>query len=116
MKFTFSLKSNRVFKYVIKKGKFSPKKHISVHISRNKSKHINNLGICVSKKNGNSVQRNKLKRWVREAYKIEENALKKGYNVVVILKKDTTVENVNFFIINNELSKCFKDLEVYEKI
>lgn len=116
MKFTFSLKSNRVFKYVLKKGKFSPKKHISVHVSKNKINNINNLGICVSKKNGNSVQRNKLKRWVREAYKIEEYTLKKGYNIVVIVKRDTTVENSDFFVIKNELSKCFEDLDIYEKI
>ena len=115
MKFTFSLKSNRVFKYVIKKGKFSSKKHISVHVAKNKSKDINNLGVCVSKKNGNSVQRNKLKRWVRESYKVEEKALRKGFNIVVILRKDTTVSNVEFFCIKDELSSCLKDLDIYEK-
>ena len=39
------------------------------------NKNINELGIAVSKKAGNSVKRNKIKRLIRENYRILEEKL-----------------------------------------
>ena len=60
------------------------KKQDSVYVKKNSVEDENNLGICVSKKHGNSVVRNKLKRWVREAYYSLENSLDKNYNIVIL--------------------------------
>ena len=75
----------------------------------------NFLGICISKKNGNSVQRNKMKRWIREIYKQEEPNLKKGYNIVVLYKKSTTIDKINYFILEKEVKNCLEELGLYEK-
>ena len=98
MRATLKIKKNNVFRYILKKG-----------ISN-----INYLGICVSKKNGNSVNRNKLKRWVREAYKLEEIKLKKNFCIIILLKKNTTVQSANFSVIREDMQKCFTELELYE--
>lgn len=119
MKSTLIIKKNNVFRYILKKGKYAKGKYIVIHISNKKiiKNHINNtnyFGVCVSKKNGNSVSRNKLKRWVREIYKNEEESLKKNYNIVILFKKNCSFENVNYNKLYEDIKKCFKELGLYE--
>ena len=114
MKFTLRIKDSRVFKYILRKGKYRKNKNICVHITKNKG-HFNYFGVCVSKKNGNSVNRNKLKRWAREVYKVNENSLKRGYNIVIIYMKNATVCDLNYNMLKEEIYSCFKELNLYEK-
>lgn len=119
MKSTLKIKKNNVFRYILKKGRYAKGNYIVVHVSdkkliKNQLDDTNYLGICVSKKNGNSVNRNKLKRWVREVYKNEENKLKKHYSIVILFKKTCSFENVNYNKIVEDIRKCFKELDLYE--
>ncbi len=114
MKFTLIIKKNGTFKYILNNGKFKVAKYISVHINKNNLYKKNYFGICISKKNGNSVQRNKMKRWAREVYKEQEKLLKKGFNIVILYKKSTTIQDIDYYKIKDEIVKCFKDLEIYE--
>ena len=116
MKFTLRLKNNNVFRYVLKKGKYSKNgKYITVHfLSTKKNDNKNVFGVCVSKKNGNSVVRNKLKRWAREAYKIEEVKLKRGINLVILYKKFVNIEVTNFSLIYDDFCACLKELGLYD--
>lgn len=115
MKFTLRIKKNGVFKYVFKKGEYAKGNAIIVHISKTKIDNMKNFfAVCVSKKNGKSVQRNKLKRWVREVYKLQEDKLKKNYNIIIVYKKNVTFENINYKLVKDDIEKCFKELELYE--
>ena len=119
MKSTLKIKKNNIFRYILKKGRYSKGNCIVVHVSnkrviKNQVNNTNYLGICVSKKNGNSVNRNKLKRWVREVYKNEEIYLKKNYSIVILFKKTCSFENVNYNKIVDDIRKCFKELDLYE--
>lgn len=118
MKYTLRIKKNNVFKYVFKKGIYSKGNFVVVHICKTKcfgQINANNFfAVCVSKKNGNSVKRNRLKRLAREVYKQEEQKIKRGYNIVIIYKKETSVDNVSFFNIRDDIVNCFKDLDLYE--
>ena len=88
MKFTLRIKKNRVFKYVFRKGDFYKGKTLVIHVCKTKNNNMKNFfAVCVSKKNGKSVQRNKLKRWVREVYKIEESKLKKIIILLLCIKE-----------------------------
>lgn len=115
MKYTLRIKKNRDFKYILKKGKFFCGNYINVYcIKNNNIGEKNMLGICVSKKNGNAVSRNKLKRWAREAYKLNENILKKKNSIVILYKKNTQVINTNFNLIFKDLSNALEGLNIYE--
>lgn len=115
MKFTLRIKKGKTFKYILRKGSYNSGKYLITHVCRTKyDNNINFFGVCVSKKNGNSVERNKLKRWVREVYKNEENKLKKGYNIVFLYKKTTVIDNLNYNLIKEDIVKSLKELEIYE--
>lgn len=123
MKFTLSMKENKTFKYVLKKGKFAKGKYVNLYVLKINKKNnkvkidldkLNYLGICVSKKNGNSVERNKLKRWAREVYKNNENLISKGYYIIVLYKKTTFVNNTNYNLLNEDILRCLKELNIYE--
>lgn len=117
MKYTLRIKKNKIIKYVLKKGEYAYSKYIAIHCLKTnfKYKDSNFFCVCVSKKNGNSVQRNKLKRWAREVYKEEELNIKRGYNIIFLYKKNVTINDVNFFKIKEEFIKCLKELGIYEK-
>lgn len=119
MKYTLRIKNNKVFKYIFKKGEYSKGKYVIVHCSKTKLAYeqetpLNFFAVCVSKKNGNSVQRNKLKRLAREVYKTQEEKLKKGYNFVIMYRKDILGKNVNFNVIKDDIIQCFEELNLYE--
>lgn len=114
MKYTLSIKKNRTFRYILRKGRYIRQNRVMVYCLKNNKK-LNFLGICVNKKNGKSVDRNKLKRWVRQAYTYEEQKLKKGYNIIVLYKKTSNKQNTNFFMVYEDLKKAFEVLDIYEK-
>lgn len=111
MVFTSSLKGRYLFKKILKRGKYSSNENITVYVMKNNSEN-NYLGICVSKKHGNSVVRNRLKRWVREGYKELENDIFRGNNIIVLFKKNIDVKILNFFKVKEEMYNSMKELGV----
>ena len=77
------LKKNYEFKYVYNKGKVYSNYLLVLYIVKNK-KDFNRVGFSVSKKVGKSVVRNKVKRRIRESYRLNSECIKKGYNMVFI--------------------------------
>jgi len=107
MRYTKSLKGSVNFKRVLKQGKYVSGKILAVYVKKNSLENENNLGICVSKKHGNSVVRNKLKRWAREAYYFYEKKINKGYNIVILYRKDTLVNELDFNVVKDEIKSLF---------
>jgi len=85
MLITESLKSNLDFKNVYETGKSYANKYLVMYVVEN-SKEINRLGISVSKKVGNSVVRHRMKRLVRESYRLHEAVFNSGLDIVVVVR------------------------------
>ena len=85
MIFSESLKKNKDFQIVYKKGKSYANKYLVMYVLKNEEKK-NRLGISVSKKVGNSVVRHRLTRLVRESYRLQESRFQKGLDIVVICR------------------------------
>ncbi|MFV0504989.1 MAG: ribonuclease P protein component [Lachnospirales bacterium] len=86
---TVSLKKNYEFQNVYKRGKSIANRDLVMYVFPNK-KNYNRLGICVSKKVGNSVVRSRVTRLIRESYRLNENSFKCGYDIIVIARVTIT--------------------------
>ena len=77
MKKTKMLKKNYEFKNVLSKGKYYGGKYIEAFIKPN-NENLNFLGIAISVKIAKAVKRNKIKRLIRENYRLKESKIKKS--------------------------------------
>ncbi len=105
MDFTESLKKNYQFRYVYNRGKSLANRHLVMYVVKNKKKY-NHLGISVSKKVGKSVVRSRVTRLIRESYRLIENEIKPGYDIVVIAR--VNAKDVSFWEISKSLSHLLK--------
>ena len=111
MKKTLSLKKSSDFQRILKKGTWYSGDYISMYIMPNFS-NINYLGIAVSKKGLNSVERNRVKRLIRENYKNIEENLDVGYNIVVLWRSKNTFDKATYTNIELDLKKCLKKSKI----
>ena len=79
----FRLKKEKDFQKVFHKGKrlFSPSLTM-IYFPSDKLK----MGISIGKKHGKSVQRNRIKRLLREAFRLQADRIKNKYFIVLIPK------------------------------
>ena len=85
MKYSESLKKNKDFQYIYRKGTSYANKYLVMYVLENGTGQ-NRLGISVSKKVGNSVVRHHLTRLIRESYRLQEEHFQCGFDLVVIAR------------------------------
>ena len=85
MKMTAPLKENHLFRRAYSKGKTAADSRLALYVRRNGQK-TNRLGFTVSTKVGCAVVRNRVRRRLREIYRLNEGALVPGCDVVVVAR------------------------------
>ncbi len=85
MKRCYSLKRNKEFRYAYRVGKSAGSKSMVLIYAKGRPDEIK-IGFSVSKKIGNAVIRNRIKRRLREAVTPLIPGLKKGYKLIIIAK------------------------------
>jgi len=85
MKDSFSIKLSREFHRAYKKGGHKGGRFLVVYAVRN-NRGKSRLGITVGKKFGNSVQRNRFKRLVRESFRSVKGLINGSYDIIVTAK------------------------------
>ena len=88
----YRLKKQADFQRLFKKGKRAATPGLSV-IYRPSEKMV--MGISIGKKHGKSVQRNRIKRLLREAFRAVQGEMKGNYSIVLIpkVREEYSVEN-----------------------
>lgn len=82
---TVSLKENSVFRRLYYKGASAGNRYLVVYCRRNGMK-ISRLGLTVSTKLGKAVVRNRMRRRLREVYRLHEEQLLAGFDIVVVAR------------------------------
>ncbi|MFP4081964.1 MAG: ribonuclease P protein component [Candidatus Aminicenantes bacterium] len=81
------IRKKKDFLFLYRKGKRYRGKYFSlIYLANNLSS--SRIAIVASKKVGNAVKRNKIKRWMRELFRRNKNLLNKPMDIVIIPKKD----------------------------
>ena len=104
-----TIKKNHQFRWIIKKGKKANKKTVRVFIINNKD-NKNKLGIAIKENIKSAILRNRVKRVIREIYRLEENKLKKKFNIIICFNTDV----VDFEEIKADIRNAFYELNMYE--
>ncbi len=68
------------------------------------------LGITASKKTGNAAQRNRIKRLVREFFRLNKDCFPQDYDTVVVAKRDA--DTLNLWKVKEELGDFILDKKV----
>ena len=100
MEFTESLRKNKDFQYVYRKGRSCVNKYLVMYIKENGTDK-NRIGISVSKKVGNSVVRHRVTRLVRESYRLHEAVFNSGLDIVIVAR--ASAATVGYEEIENAL-------------
>jgi len=79
MKYSESLKKNKDFQYIYRKGKSYANKYLVMYVLENGTSQ-NRLGISVSK------VRHRLTRLIRESYRLQEERFRCGLDIIVIAR------------------------------
>ena len=81
------LKKNEDFRKVYKEGRSKGNSVFVLYVLENGTEN-NRLGVVISKKVGNSVIRHRIKRLVKENYRLSEKKYKSGYDLVFVARSE----------------------------
>jgi ribonuclease P protein component len=105
MKFSSSLKLNHIFQRLYRTSG-QANSCLVIYARRNRTD-TNRVGITVSKKLGHAVVRNRVRRRLREVYRLNEHRFSQGWDIVVVAR--TKAIHTDFGkLTQNYLSACEK--------
>ena len=87
MKFSSSLKLNHIFQRLYHTRGVA--NSFVVLYARKNGTNTNRVGITVSKKLGHAVVRNRIRRRIREIYRLNEEKFQPGWDIVVVARSKT---------------------------
>lgn len=111
MKFSESLKKNKDFQVVYRKGKSLANKYLVMYVMKNELEK-NRIGISASKKVGNSVVRHHLARLIRENYRLLEENFQCGYDIIIVVR--VSAKEITFADMKSALIHLGKLHDIYK--
>lgn len=109
MKFTDTLKLNYEFHRLYSKGKSAVTPYLVVYAR--KGKHPGNrIGFTVSNKLGNAVKRNRIRRRLREIYRLNESHFLQGIDLVVVARAKAA--NANYHQLEHAFLSAVERLDL----
>ncbi|WP_138419173.1 ribonuclease P protein component [Aquibacillus sediminis] len=89
MKKAYRLKKNEEFQQVFKKGKSFANRQLVLYFLKKSDQEHYRVGLSVSKKVGNAVVRNRIKRYLRQAFLELDDQIADPYDFIIIARNPT---------------------------
>ncbi len=112
MKREVTLKENYEFRRVYNKGKAGVSPFLVLYARPNRGVR-NRLGVTVSTKLGKAVVRNRVRRRLREIYRLSQPELKQGYDIVLVAR--TRAVTATYRELTQAYHRCCDKVELTEK-
>ena len=111
-----AIKENHLFSKVYAKGKKVSEKNIAVYALKNYKTPETRLGITTGKKIGNAVERSRVRRLIREAYRniTKEKSFKRPYLVIVVARTAVVDPKRKMGEVLLDMEKAFEKLGLFE--
>ncbi len=108
---TVSLKENAQFRRLYRRGATAGNRYLVLYCSRGRTP-VSRVGITVSAKLGHAVVRNRLRRRLREIYRLNESHFKKGWDIVVVAR--SAAVEADFSALTQAYLSLAKKLDLLE--
>ncbi|PHK50145.1 ribonuclease P protein component [Staphylococcus edaphicus] len=112
MEKAYRIKKNSDFQFIYKKGKSVANRQFVIYTQPNKELDHFRLGISVSKKLGNAVVRNRIKRAIRENFKVHKDDIL-PMDLIVIARQPA--KDMNTLEIQASLEHVLKIAKAFNK-
>jgi len=109
LKFTTPLRKNHEFKRLYNKGRSAASQCAVVYCRRNGLPE-NRLGVTVSTKLGGAVVRNRIRRRLKEVYRLNEEKLSAGFDIVLVARMRSA--HAGFKELESSLLSIFRNLKI----
>lgn|SRR5690625_3849465 len=93
MKKAFRIKANKEFQYIFKHGKSFANRQLVIYYMEKQAQTHFRIGLSVGKKIGNAVDRNRIKRYLREAFNEYKDKIKPTFDIIIIARKPSKTMN-----------------------
>jgi ribonuclease P protein component len=107
------IKKNKDFQEAFKNGRSFANRQFVVYILKKEGQTSFRIGLSVSKKLGNAVTRNQIKRYVRQAVFEIKESMQQDLDYVIIARKP--VVEMDFFEVKKSLTHVLKVGKVFQK-
>ena len=105
-----TLKKNFEFKRVLSRGKCINGKFLAIYVFPNKLNRLR-VGFAIGKKAGKAHDRNRIRRLIRENYRLRENMIKPGFDIVFVWKNRLSADNIVYKQIEDDVNLLVKFYE-----
>ncbi|MEW9053338.1 MAG: ribonuclease P protein component [Neobacillus sp.] len=113
MKKELRIKKNKEFQEAFQKGRSFANRQFVVYVLTKEDQEYFRIGLSVSKKIGNAVMRNQIKRYIRQAVFELSDQLTAGNDYVIIARKP--LAEMDFFELKKSLTQVLKVGKVLKK-
>lgn len=100
------LQRNRDFRIVFHRGQSVANRYFVLYVNKKETSLATRTGFSVSKKVGNAVVRNRVKRLLREVLRKQIGAFQRGYDVVVIARKEASA--LSYCDVEKQISQLLR--------
>jgi ribonuclease P protein component len=103
------IKNSGIISSVIKEGKRIQGEAVTIHFLPSEKLEF---AVLVRKKTGSAVERNKIKRWVREIYRRGKNRIHKQYRIIVVVTKAYC--SLDYSVLEKDIQTFFMKISAFK--